>query len=282
MSNISIVTAFFDIGRSDWGQDVIKHGGPLPHYLKRSTDQYIHHFSRLCELNNEIVVFTSFDLVDTLTNIKKINPKANTPKVISYDYFSNHSNLRNKIEQIQSSSEFAKKINPYQIRNPEYWNKDYVAVTSLKAHFVDQAITLGHINNEWSAWVDFGYCRDDNHLPESKNWNFDFTPNKINFFNYRDPNLKSPMDSISLAVQNNVVFIIGGVFAAQRDNWKTLSNYMRDSLEELMQNGLVDDDQGLLLMSFYKNPELFEFRKMPLDGDIEEVRSIFRKYNNDK
>jgi hypothetical protein len=43
---------------------------------------------------------------------------------------------------------------------------------------------------------------------------------------------------------------------------------------------LVDDDQGLLLMSYFNNPDLYELHPMPLDAPQEDVRSILRKFNN--
>ena len=56
MSKISIVTAFYDIGRGDWSTSTEKNGGPLPHYLQRSVDKYIDHFTRMCEIDTEIIV----------------------------------------------------------------------------------------------------------------------------------------------------------------------------------------------------------------------------------
>lgn len=273
MSKISIVTAFYDIGRGDWSMDVQKNGGPLPHYLQRSVDKYIDHFTRMCEIDTEIIVYTSSDIAPRLS---AISPNV---KVVEYDYFNIHKELRDKIESIQTSPEFVKKINPYQVRNPEYWSKDYVGVTSLKAFYVADAFDRGLITNEFASWVDFGYCRDDEHVPVSKKWEYDFTPGLMHYFNYRDPDIKQQRQQISLAVQNNVVFIIGGVFVAQKEQWKTLAKDMKESLDYLLSVNLVDDDQGLLLMSYFKNPDMYELHKMPLDAPIEDVRSILKKFN---
>lgn len=273
MSKISIVTAFYDIGRGDWKPSVEKNGGPLPHYLERSVDKYVDHFTRLCQLNNEVIVYTSSDLAPRL---QSISPKI---KVVEYDYFNIHQQTRDRIEKIQTDPRFIKRINPYQVRNPEYWSKDYVGVTSLKAFFVAEAYRRGLITNEWASWVDFGYCRDEEHIPASKSWNYDFTPGKMHFFNYRDPEKFRAMEQIQLAVLNNVVFIIGGVFVGEREQWQMLENDMHESLRILFDNELVDDDQGLLLMSYFRQPEKYELHKMDLNAPLEEVRSIFRKFN---
>jgi len=271
--SISIVTAFYDIGRGDWTTDVEKNGGPLPHYLQRSVDKYIDHFSRLCELENEVIVYTSPDLAPRL---QAISPKV---KVVEYDYYDIHEELRLKIGAIQSDPTFIRRINPYQVRNPEYWSKDYVGVTSLKASFVNDAFERGLISNPWAAWVDFGYCRDDEHIPSSKQWDYDFTPNKMHYFNYRQPNHGRAAENVQLAVLNNIVYIIGGVFVGERKQWSILKDYMRESLETLMQQNLVDDDQGLLLMSYFRNPSMFELQFMDPNAPLEEVRSILRKFN---
>ena len=273
MTNITIVTAFYDIGRGDWSTTVEKNGGPLPHYLQRSTQKYLEHFKRMGQMGNDIVAFTSPDLVDVL---KDAVPKA---KVIGYDYFTYHDTLRKQIESVQTNQEFVRKINPYQVRNPEYWSKDYVGVTSLKAYFVNQAFLRGLIKTELASWVDFGYCRDEDHIPVNGVWDFDFNKEKIHFFNYREPDMKDPSMSITDAVLNNNVYIIGGVFVAAADNWNTLSNWMERSLQLLISQNFVDDDQGLLLMAYYQNPNLFQLHNMPLDAPLEDVRSILRKYN---
>lgn len=273
MSKISIVTAFYDIGRGDWSMNVQKNGGPLPHYLQRSVDKYIDHFTRMCEIDTEIIVYTSPDIAPRLA---AISPNV---KVVEYDYFNIHQELRDRIEAVQTSPEFVKKINPYQVRNPEYWSKDYVGVTSLKAFYVADAFERGLITNEFAAWVDFGYCRDDDHIPTNKTWEYDFTPGLMHYFNYRDPDPRQAKQNISLAVQNNVVYIIGGVFVAQKEQWQVLADDMREALDYLIGMNLVDDDQGLLLMAYFKNPDMYELHKMPLDAPIEDVRSILRKFN---
>jgi protein YibB len=273
MSKISIVTAFFDIGRGDWSTSTEKNGGPLPHYLQRSVDKYIDHFKRMCEINNEIIVYTSSDIAPRLREI------SNKIKVVEYDYFNIHKDLRDRIGAVQTNPDFTKKINPYQVRNPEYWSKDYVGVTSLKAFFVSDAYDKGLITNEWASWVDFGYCRDEDHVPTSKEWNYDFTPGKIHYFNYRTPNHKVATQDIKLAVLNNIVYIIGGVFVAQEQSWSELRELMHNNLNNLIAMNLVDDDQGLLLMSYFNDPDLFELHPMPRDAPEEDVRSILRKFN---
>lgn len=48
--SITIVTAFFDIGRGDWS---VENGHP--NYLQRSNEKYFKYFSNLAQLENEMI-----------------------------------------------------------------------------------------------------------------------------------------------------------------------------------------------------------------------------------
>mgnify|MGYP003349283606 FL=1 len=54
---------------------------------------------------------------------------------------------------------------------------------------------------------------------------------------------------------------------------------MKKALDMLMSQKLVDDDQGLLLMSYFYNPDMYELHWMDPNAPLEEVRSIMRKFN---
>ena len=66
MNEISIVTAFFDIGRGDWTPEK-----GLPHYLQRTNDTYFERFANMASLDNTIVVYTSEDLAEKVWEIRK-------------------------------------------------------------------------------------------------------------------------------------------------------------------------------------------------------------------
>ena len=51
MGNITIVTAFFDIGRGSWTPDK-----GLPHYLQRSNETYLERFGHMATLDNEMEI----------------------------------------------------------------------------------------------------------------------------------------------------------------------------------------------------------------------------------
>lgn len=275
MSEITIVTAFFDIGRGGWTQSMHKHGGPLPHYLERSNSVYIERFAHLCKLENEIIVYTSEELAPNLEAVKKTTGKKNLT-ILPISLIEEFSEQRAKIRAVMDDPAFPTKINPQQLRNPEYWCEDYVLVTSLKANFVADAVVRGLVSTDMAAWIDFGYCRDVGALGGHTKWSYDFDPSMIHFWNCQVPQIDKASEHITHAVCNNSVVIFGAMVVASTAYWVPLAQAMKQSQELLMNNGLVDDDQGLWLMCYFGNPEAFELH--PLDYDNPFI--VFKDYND--
>jgi protein YibB len=246
MSDITIVTAFFDIGRGNWTPDK-----GLPHYLHRTNQTYLQRFGYMAKLENPMVVFTSKEFVSDIRFLRQDRPT----DIFTIDFQDNFKELREKVSRIQQSQDYQSKINPRECRNPEYWNADYVVVNTLKSSFITKAIENGVITTDLIAWMDFGYCREESTLNGVKEWNYPFDKNKIHFFSIKEW-VKNTY--ISDVIFNNDVHITGPCIVAGKDMWFTLEKLVHHSINELMKNGLVDDDQTLLLMSYLQKPELFE------------------------
>jgi len=246
MNEISIVTAFFDIGRGEWTPDK-----NLPHYLQRTTETYLERFGHMAKLENEIIVFTSADMVDKIKALREDRPTS----IITMDFKNSFKKIREIVTEIQQNPEYQAKINPMQVRNPEYWNADYVVVNLMKASFVVEAIRIGVIDNDLVAWLDFGYCRDQVTLNDVTTWSYPFDKEKIHFFNIKDWKEGTIIQDV---IANNDVHITGPCIVADKKMWPTLQALVAHSMDELIKNQLVDDDQTLLLMSYLLKPELFE------------------------
>jgi len=246
MSEISIVTAFFDIGRGEWTPDK-----NLPHYLQRTTETYLKRFGHMAKLENEMTIFTSSDMVDKIKELREDRPT----DIITMDFKESFGVFREMVSKVQKNPEYQAKINPMQVRNPEYWNADYVIVNALKSSFVVEAIRRNTINNDLIAWLDFGYCRDEVTLNGVQTWSYPFNKDKIHLFNIKDWQEGTIIQDV---IANNDVHITGPMIVASKENWPTLQKLVAHSMDELIKNGLVDDDQTLLLMSYLLKPELFE------------------------
>ena len=254
MNDITIVTAFFDIGRGDWTPEK-----GLPHYLQRTTDTYLERFGHLAKLENKIIVYTSEDLSSKIKEIRGDLPT----EVFVVDFKNNFEQLRKEITDIQKNPEYQAKINSSQIKNPEYWNADYVLVNLLKSAFVNRAMPF--VDTELVAWLDFGYCRDETTLGGVRFWEYPFDKEKIHFFNIKDWVEGTFIQDV---ISNNDVHITGPCIVAGKEMWPTLEHLVHHNVNELLKNQLIDDDQTLMLMSTLLDPNLFELHKLAAQAEI--------------
>jgi len=269
MPNITIVTAFYDIGRGEWTPEK-----GLPHYLHRSNETYIERFSHLTQLDNEIIVFSTPEIIELL---QPLNTKNNI-KFIHFDIFKQYEQLRVAINNVQRTGDYQMMINPYQRLNPEYWNADYVLVNFLKATFVSLAIKYNLTSNDLIAWLDFGYCRTPDKIPESKSWSYDFDATKMHMFNYKDYDGQD----IKNVIANNDVYILGAKIVGGKTVWPEFEELMANQMKKLLEQTMVDDDQTLMLMSTIEKPELFEFHGIPDHQKGLDAFVILQDFNNTK
>lgn len=248
--DISIVTAFFDIGRGDWRNQKI-----LPEYLHRTTDTYFERFAHLAKLENDMTVFTSEEFAPA---VKALRGDRKT-SVIAFDFKKSFGKLRQRITEIHADPEYRVKIHPNQIHNPEYWNADYVLVNAMKSKFACMAIDMETPQNDLVAWLDFGYCREEQTLSECKKWQYPFDPKKIHLFTIQEYDGTNHYQII----QNNLVYVTGPCIVAGQKRWSDLHRLFFKTMNQLMDDGWIDDDQSILLQSSIIEPEKFELH--PID-----------------
>ena len=95
---------------------------------------------------------------------------------------------------------------------------------------------------------------------------------KIHFFNLKDFEEGTFIQDI---ISNNDVHITGPCIVAGKDMWIKLEMLVNHSMNELLKNNLIDDDQTLLLMSYLQAKDLFELHKVSVDDWF----IVFRDYN---
>jgi protein YibB len=267
MSDISIVTAFYDIGRGNWSPE-----NGHPSYLHRTVDTYIERFGYMSRLCNDITVFTSSDLADKIVNACDSDCRV---KIFTFDAINYFSKTRDIINSVQKSESYRKIIHPSQIINPEYWNPDYVLVTNLKPYFVNKAINMNSSINDMVAWVDFGYCRSEKQIPSSRIWKYDYNSELIHLLSYKNWN-NVPIEQV---VASNDVYIPGAIIAATKKLWPKMLELMQSSFNKLLEKNMVDDDQGLLLYSYMQNKNLFQLHSVPDHQRGHDPLVFFNSYN---
>ena len=269
--NITIVTAFFDIGRGNLPH--MFRGRILPVHQHRSTETYFEYFRNLAQLKNDMVIYTTKDFAERINNIRKeYDLDGRTSVMVLPSYLpETYSEIREKIQKIMDSEEFWSKVtNPHLI---EYWHVDYVLINIFKSLYVSHAINSNMVNDDLAAWIDFGYCRSPDTIPEPKQWKYPFDANKIHLFNMRNI---EPDRSIDDIIYTGDVYTQGCHIVAGKEMWPLFMHLMLRSLNTLVDNNLIDDDQTLMLMSYLSKPELFELRR----NDPNDWFRIFKDYNN--
>ncbi|WCG82980.1 protein YibB [Pectobacterium sp. A5351] len=264
--SITIVTAFFDIGRGSWTPE----NGHTP-YFHRTTDSYFEYFNNLSHLDNKMIIFTSNEFKD---RIKKIRGEKPT-EIVIIDYKNKLNRMKNKVSKIQKSTEFQSKLNKEQSISPEYFSPDYVIVNNLKSYFVTKSISMGLIETDFAAWIDFGYCRNIKILNGLTQWDYSFDREKIHLFTINNNLEVKSLNSVFDKMLNNEAFIIGGAIVGTKDKWNEFSNLVWHCQKLTLQQRIIDDDQGIYIMCYYKNNRLIKLNYLGKNNWF----NLFKKYN---
>lgn len=268
-TEITIVTAFFDIGRGNWS---IENG--YAENFERSTEQYFEYFKNLAILKNKIIIFTSENFKNKIKEIRGDLPI----EIVCLDLEKDFKKYLDIISNIMESDFFKETVKHEHLKNPECWSAPYVLINNLKSYFVCQAIHKGFIHTESAAWIDFGYFRSRERMRGIELWTYPFELNKVNVFTIKK---KCPLRSKSPTwseLMNSKVYFIGGCTVASTEKWLILHDLIKNTQQEFINNGLIDDDQNILLKSFLKRRDLFKVNFLGKN----EWFSLFEKYGEKK
>lgn len=247
--SITIVTAFFDIGRGGWTADK-----GFSSHLERDNNNYFDNFKRLASLENKMIVYTSADLAERVLSLRQ----GRQTKVIAVDLKKKFPGTLRRIEEVQKSPSFIMRIGAEALKNPEYWSPEYVLATNLKTYFVQRSIISGFVD-DMVAWIDFGYFRQDSFLMDVKNWSYNFNQEKFHIFSIKPPKTISLGEKeIERSILNNRPPLAGGALLAHKKIWPKFFRMVIGNQENLLNRNIVDDDQGVFLMAYATNKEMFQ------------------------
>ena len=270
MNNMTIVTAFFDIGRGNLPSEM--NGRPIPAYQQRSTETYFNYFNNLAAMRNPMIIFTQPEFAEAIEQTRRNHGMENHTHVVVYtdEDFEVYTDLLIRMNEVMQSEEYISKI-----KNPElieYWNAPYDLINYMKSHFCAHAVAKGLVYTDLLAWIDFGYCRTPQTLSPNREWYYNFDKNKIHLFNIRDIEPERPVEDI---IATGDVYTMGCHIVAGTYMWKEFRNLIFSNVEKLLDQNLVDDDQTIMLLSYLEKPELFELH--PVDPSNWFI--IFNKFN---
>ena len=266
MNNITIVTAFYDLGRADW-----------PGGYNRKTSFYFECFERLCQLKNRIIVFSEKKFK---SNFDKIIGSIKPDLIVIYeDIIEPNKELISRIRETQQTlqKEGGLTYARAQSHHPEQCVPEYVLLLTLKTYFCCSAIQKISEIDDTVAWIDFGYVRKEEYLPESRLWRYDFR-DKIHLWSLK--NIPQKINILEVIKSDDgITYIMGNHIVATREKWFYLKELMDNELEKLLSNSLIDDEQTLLLLSYMANKKEFVLYREIIDYNNLDWFFIFHYYN---
>lgn len=252
MSEITLVTAFFDIGREEWKG------------FSRGRNKYLDYFAHWARLRNPIVVYTDSRMAESVLSVrKKFGLQDRTHVIVIDEVEAVAPDCYDVIKKTMSNREswmFRRYLD-----HPESWNYKYNYVTGLKTFWVQDAVTR-NLCGDTAAWIDFGYDHGGMDFPFSEDfdflWSYDFEPG-IHLFLVKEMDDK-PIFAI---VRDMDTYISGGIIVGQSRLWKDLWRDTKRAIYSLADCGMADDDQTLLLMAYRQHPELYHTHMMSFWGE---------------
>lgn len=251
MDEMTIVTAYFNIGREKWKG------------YERGDNKYVNYFDFWAKIKNNIIVYTDKNLANKVYEIReKYGLKEKTKVIAINNLYDIDALLYNRMKKVMENEISLNFHFHKEIKRPEAWNVEYNYVTFLKYYFVNKAVIDFNLNGLVS-WLDFGFNHGgDLGLTDTNDFNFCWQYNfskKIHLFAVKEIEEKRPIFDI---IRNLDTYIMGGIMVAPSYMWGDFYNLARQSMISLLDCGFCDDDQTIALMAYYKNPDLFEIHNV--------------------
>lgn len=244
MDEITIVTAFFDIGREKFG------------VFPRANDEYFEYFDFWARIQNPVVVYCQNEYKDRILDIREKYGKGGNTTVISVnDIYSIEEEIFNKMKEVEKNKDF---LNFRFCKNACSNIASYNYVMLMKYFFLQDAVSRG-LTNTKIAWLDFGYnhggAKLDNPSDFDFKWNYSFD-DKINVFCLSDPDKISSIDTLQFQAD----CMIGHTIVLPAYKSKDLYSYVKEAIYSLLCLDCMDDDQQLLLMAYKRHKSDFTVR----------------------
>lgn len=261
---IQYVTAFYDIGRSEWD------------WFQRSTQHYIESAMNYLKLDYNIIIYIDDKYVEFFQKCKKenqiivpINEKWLNDNIYTWRQLE-------KDDAIIKSPQYQNLVYDRIVnRYPENRFSRYNLINHSKIDFINHAIDNYNVD-EFVFWVDFGYFYSvlGNNPIKFPTQPLDikkFNISKINFF-LRSEVKRSDFDIINTLKNPREVFT-GSLFGGPKHLMSLFQQRCHEALEEFHNHNISDDDQHLYLRVYSRFPNLFH-----LVIDHDKWPEILREY----
>ncbi|MDO4870861.1 MAG: WlaTC/HtrL family glycosyltransferase [Candidatus Saccharibacteria bacterium] len=247
MKEVTIVSAFFNIGRSNISG------------FNRSTQKYFDYFKVWGKIKNHLIVYTYEAMAKKVIEYRKsLGLEDRTTVVIIDDIFAEEKELYKRMKAVEKDESFLK----FRLKDSIENRADYDYITFMKGWFLNKAFEDKLLKTDLTAWIDFGFNHGD--LCYTKPEEFDFlwkcelSTDKIHLFTSSDHIIhRSPFLDLRYLSENlSGAINIMGTSMIPRFYQLTLK-----ATEAMLMLGFIDDDQMVYKIAKDYEPELFTYHK---------------------
>ncbi|EGO4877844.1 protein YibB [Campylobacter lari] len=236
-NEITIVTAFYNIGRTT-----------------RGNDQYLSYFDFWSGLKNHVIIYTTEDMKELILEKRKQHHLEGKTTIIVKELNEFDLQTLNKIkETFKNYNQTLHRKNP---NNIECISPLYCYLMYLKPFFVCDVIERG-IASENIMWLDFGFNHGDSFFINKDQFNFllekqeNIINDKINFFSIKD----QEANTIPEIYYNMEPFLIGGLIYGSSRAWGNFKKNLYECMQCFLSFNIVDDDQIMFLWCTRNYPQ---------------------------
>ena len=258
MNSVCYVTAFLDLNRGDW---------PI---FKRTFEDYLVSFKVFLKIfeastcgNDEMICFID---ENRFKEVESLFPKDVTVNITLIKLTKNmledlHCWKTLNTEQENMNNEDFKKLVRKRFGFPETIYASYTCINHCKIDFVAKVIDSHLSDKEYFCWIDFGYFMKIINIPEKLLDISHFDTNKFNCWlvnpiDNMDSNYKYLLSDAPEKIQGNSWFGRKDIIKKYQEIYYEVLDWYQNHLK------VADDDQAIMLISYFKHPELFEFNKI--------------------
>lgn len=246
MSELTLVTDFFDIGR---GED----SDPT---LRRTSSKYLEEFKRWARIQNRLIVYTDANTAPEIMEIRRaFGREEQTTIIVIDDLFGLEPDLFAKMERFSKEESYLKfrYLPKASSSNPKY---DYLWM--MKYYFMNDAFNRGLLDGvDNVAWFDFAFDHGGAVYYDEEDFNFlwDYDwKGKIHIFCLKDPATTSCITTLQYLPD----CVQGCMYGVAKEMIPTFWKIVREAIEALLMIEVLDDDQEMVLMAYKKYPQYFE------------------------
>ena len=248
-TNVTLVTAFFDIGRKNWN------------VCQRDNSVYFINCEKVLKQKNPIIIFTTEEYKDKCEEIRRKTDKNMMYTKFFIIPFENlrYYEYRDLIRSIQDKNNLIQGVhNADYVKEPEYTKPDYVILINNKINFMKQVSDMNPYNSQFFQWIDFGIhpnmLRND--------CDFDifgkiiYKPGKYRIAGfYPVKNFDNRSEHYNIHKPTLSAALMGG----DKKSIEHISTLFDREFNTMLTEGFINQEQYILYYLISKQPEAFDY-----------------------